>query len=163
VRQEIILLALVEMMNLVDEKNGRFSGALELLGFVNDFLRSLTPEVTAEKLTDTAFADSAMSRASVVLPVPGGPQKINDRSFPEPSMPLRSFPGPSRCSWPTNSSRLAGRIFSASGWEAFRGFAGGDPNKSMRFMLTQLASNVTAATELLSLIGPRCYAGAISK
>ncbi len=37
---------------------------------------SLTPDSTAEKETNSAPAASASRRASVVLPLPGGPQRI---------------------------------------------------------------------------------------
>src|SRR6185437_13941627 len=57
----------------------------------------------------------AISRASVVLPVPGGPQRIREWSCPD-SMARRSgLPGPRTCCWPTTSSRDRGRIRSASG------------------------------------------------
>src|SRR6266702_2258677 len=60
---------------------------------------SLTPASTAEKGTKRAPATWAMRKATVVLPVPGGPQRIIECRRP--------------------SSRLRGRIRSASG-------AGGD-------------------------------------
>ena len=41
-------------------------------------LTSLIPEVTAEKGTKWADVSVAMSRASVVFPDPGGPQKISE-------------------------------------------------------------------------------------
>ena len=57
----------------------------------------------------------AIMRASVVLPVPGGPHRIIECSLPA-SMACRSgLPGASRCCWPTNSSSERGRMRSASG------------------------------------------------
>ena len=54
-------------------------------------------------------------RASVVLPLPGGPQKIIDGTW-SLSMRRRSMrSSPTRCSCPTNSSKLRGRIRAASG------------------------------------------------
>ena len=63
---------------------------------------------------------SAMILASVVLPTPGGPQRIMEPD-PESSSLSRSIctrnglPGPSRCSCPLYSSRVRGRIRSAKG------------------------------------------------
>src|ERR1700733_1391891 len=53
--------------------------------------------------------------ASVVFPVPGGPQKIIDVESSFSMASRNGFPGPSRCSCPTNSSSVRGRILSASG------------------------------------------------
>src|SRR2546430_7936418 len=50
-----------------------------------------------------ALEARAMSRASVVLPVPGGPQKISECSCPVAMLADKGLPGPSRCCWPTNS------------------------------------------------------------
>src|SRR5919106_3809140 len=102
------------------------------------FFKSLTPDVTAEKCTQTAPADCAKICARVVLPLPGGPQRMREPSLPDAAMPLRSLPGPRRCSWPTNSSRVVGRILSASGWEAFCDRDDGDPNKSMLYATTAI-------------------------
>src|SRR5206468_2134294 len=76
---------------------------------------SLTPASTAEKGTKRAPATWAMRKASVVLPVPGGPQRIMECRRPSSSARRRTFPGPIRCCWPTTSSRPRGRIRSASG------------------------------------------------
>src|SRR3989344_5133352 len=54
-------------------------------------------------------------RARVVLPLPGGPHKMKEKSsfF---SMATRSgLPPPTRCSCPTNSSSFCGLIFEARG------------------------------------------------
>src|SRR6266542_621858 len=80
---------------------------------------SLTPASTAEKGTKRAPATWAMRKATVVLPVPGGPQRIIECRRPSSSARRSTLPGPIRCCWPTTSSRLRGRIRSASG-------AGGD-------------------------------------
>src|SRR5207253_4535553 len=53
---------------------------------------------------------------SVVLPVPGGPHKIKEGNVLPLSIKRRNTrPLPTRCSWPTNSLRVRGRIRSASG------------------------------------------------
>ena len=60
-------------------------------------LISLIPLVTAEKSINSALVMPAMIRASVVLPTPGGPQKIIEERL-SLSMSLRStFPSPRRC------------------------------------------------------------------
>src|SRR4051812_24900226 len=61
-----------------------------------------------------------MSRPRVVLPEPGGPQKTIDLMLPVSMADLRAFPEARRCSCPTNSSRVRGRIRAASGWAVSR-------------------------------------------
>ena len=68
-----------------------------------------------------ALVVSAMILASVVLPTPGGPQKIIELASSRSICTRSGLPGPTRCSWPTNSSRLRGRMRSASGAIALRG------------------------------------------
>ena len=76
---------------------------------------SFTPAVTAESDTKARSVVDATTVARVVLPVPGGPQRMIEESR-SASMRLRSgAPGPSRCCWPTISSRVRGRIRAASG------------------------------------------------
>src|SRR5687768_11008984 len=63
-----------------------------------------------------ALAVVASKRASVVLPVPGAPQRISEGRVPALSIKRRKIrPEPTRWLWPTNSSRVRGRIRSASG------------------------------------------------
>ena len=76
---------------------------------------SFTPASTAEKVTKRAPTTWAMSSASVVLPVPGGPQRIMEWSRPASSDWRNTLPGPMRWPWPTTSSSVRGRIRSASG------------------------------------------------
>ena len=57
-----------------------------------------------------------MTRARVVLPLPGGPQKIMElKSRPALRDRHNRRPGPTRCAWPTNSARVRGRIRAARG------------------------------------------------
>src|SRR5512146_1387566 len=56
-----------------------------------------------------------MIRASVVFPVPGGPQKISEGRGRAESTEERNFPSPRISSWPTNSESVRGRIRSARG------------------------------------------------
>ena len=73
------------------------------------------PLVTAEKSTNLDLVRWAMMRAKVVLPTPGGPQKIIEPML-SPSMSLRKiFPSPKRCLCPTNSSKSRGRRRAAKG------------------------------------------------
>jgi hypothetical protein len=55
----------------------------------------------------------------VVLPVPGGPQRIMEGILPFSMAVRRMLPLPARCSCPTSSSRVCGRIRSARGAEEF--------------------------------------------
>jgi hypothetical protein len=54
---------------------------------------SLTPEKTAEMAMKSASKASAISRASVVLPTPGGPQRIMLCSCPDWKAIASGFPG----------------------------------------------------------------------
>src|SRR6185503_186516 len=71
--------------------------------------------MTAERVMSSAPTASARIRASVVLPVPGGPQSSSDVRWPRET-DLRSGPAsPTRCCCPTNSSNVRGRMRAASG------------------------------------------------
>ena len=48
---------------------------------------------------------AATSRATVVLPVPGGPKKIIEPTVPVSRATRKDAPSPSRCGCPTTSSR----------------------------------------------------------
>src|SRR5947209_88071 len=65
--------------------------------------------------TNLACVISAMIWASVVFPVPGGPERITDGKRSASIARRSNFPGPRICSWPTNSSSDRGRIRVASG------------------------------------------------
>src|SRR3989338_254859 len=54
-------------------------------------------------------------RASVVLPEPGGPHRMNEKSSFLSIATRSGFPLPVRWSWPTNSSSVFGLIFDANG------------------------------------------------
>ena len=73
------------------------------------------PEVTALNGTKWSSVSAAMIRARVVLPVPGGPQKISDGTRPEATAWRRKAPSPATRSCPTTSSSVRGRMRSASG------------------------------------------------
>ena len=94
----------------------------------NAFFRSATPENTAESCSKCSAVASASSRATVVLPVPGGPQKISEPSERVSSMRVSAPSGPSRWSCPTTSASFVGRSLSASG----RGASASRPAASNR-------------------------------
>ncbi len=75
----------------------------------------------------------AMSWARVVLPVPGGPQKMTDDSRSASIRARSGRPGARRWSWPTTSSRVAGRSRAARGaWRASRSLGGGGEEVARR-------------------------------
>ena len=88
------------------------------------FLTNYLPEAR-EKLKNRTFCPGlrhtssgfALSKASVVLPVPGGPHnKIEENSRSDSIARRKSRPGPTRSSCPTYSSSERARIRAASGW-----------------------------------------------
>ena len=73
------------------------------------------PLSTALKATNSARVAAAITRASVVFPVPGGPQKISDGTWSVSIASRKSVLGPRMCCCPSTSSTVRGRIRSASG------------------------------------------------
>jgi hypothetical protein len=59
-------------------------------------LTSFTPALTADKVKNSRFKDLATILDNVVLPTPGGPQRMNDDRFPVSIMFLRMHPLPIR-------------------------------------------------------------------
>ena len=85
---------------------------------------SFTPAVTADSCSKSRRVLPATASASVVLPVPGGPQNSTDDSASVSTSRRSGRPGPSRWSCPTTSSIVRGRIRAASGaWRASRSAA----------------------------------------
>ena len=76
---------------------------------------SFTPAVTAESASKCARTSSASSRAIVVFPLPGGPQRISDGNAPARVSARSPALGASSCGWPIISSSWRGRMRSASG------------------------------------------------
>ena len=76
---------------------------------------SALPALTAESSSKAAPVTEAIRRATVVLPVPGGPYRITEPSRSSSIVRRSGAPGPSRCSWPATSSSVRGRRRSASG------------------------------------------------
>ena len=115
-RQKCVLLRLVEAMHLVEEQHGAPPDSCARCCARSAAARmSLTPAITADNAMNSASQVCATSRASVVLPVPGGPQRIIECRCPPSSMRRSGLPAPSRCAWPTYSSSASGRMRSASG------------------------------------------------
>lgn len=59
---------------------------------------SLTPAVTAERVSKALAVVAAMTLARVVLPVPGGPQRMTEERRSASIRARRGRPGASRCS-----------------------------------------------------------------
>src|SRR6266542_1631160 len=76
---------------------------------------SATPLMTADIVVKRAPIASARSRARVVLPLPGGPHSSSEPSWPRSTERRRGPRSPTRCSCPTNSSSVRGRIRAARG------------------------------------------------
>src|SRR5580704_18899243 len=90
-----------------------------------------------------------MSRPRVVLPTPGGPQRISELREPVSICFRKGVPTPTMCSCPTNSSSVRGRMPSArgrvasgevvsadeDGWRESEGPGGVRSNKPMRRLL----------------------------
>ena len=62
-----------------------------------------------------AWVISAIIRANVVFPLPGGPEKITEGKRSASIARRSNLPGARMCSWPTNSSIERGRMRVASG------------------------------------------------
>src|SRR3990172_7615753 len=77
--------------------------------------RSATPALTALTGLKKELVLLAMTLARVVLPLPGGPQRIIEGSRPPSIAFLSTRPSPTRCFWPTNSFSVDGLIRVASG------------------------------------------------
>jgi acyl carrier protein len=102
-------------VHLVDEEDSRRPCACAADARSTASRMSLTPPSTADMAMNWASKASAIRRASVVLPVPGGPQRIIEWRRPDANATRKGLPGPSRCCWPITWSSVFGRSRSASG------------------------------------------------
>ena len=129
VGEESVLLGLVEAMNLVDEQDrplavqSKRSSAWAIAART-----SATPDETADSAVISAPIASASKRASVVLPVPGGPHRISEARCPRAidlrsglvrrrgAPDRRSHRASAGASWPPEVERraAAGRVVRAS-------------------------------------------------
>ncbi len=73
------------------------------------------PLSTALKGTKSALVRRAIRRASVVLPTPGGPQRMMEPISSRSICARSGLPGPTMCSCPAKSSQRSGRMRSARG------------------------------------------------
>ena len=81
---------------------------------------SFTPPSTALMVMNCASNACAISRAMVVLPVPGGPQRMQLCGCPDSNASRSGMPSPSRCCCPTTCARVRGRRRSGKGtWRAW--------------------------------------------
>ena len=78
-------------------------------------LTSLTPDETADSCIKSKSINFDIISASVVLPTPGGPQRIIETIDLLSSINLIGLPLPIKCSCPKNPSRVSGLSLSASG------------------------------------------------
>ena len=119
--QQRVLLGLREAVDLVEEQHRR--DAVEVAAgprLLHDLAHVAHAGGDGRELDELAARrPCAIACASVVLPVPGGPQRMTET---EPDSPVRSparatsgDPGVSRCRCPATSSRLVGRMRTASG------------------------------------------------
>src|SRR5205823_623586 len=76
---------------------------------------SATLADTAESSSKSAPVTPATMRASVVLPLPGGPYRIVEPTRSSSIASRSADPSPRTCRWPTNSSSALGRSRRASG------------------------------------------------
>jgi hypothetical protein len=83
-RQEGVLLSLVEAMDLINKEESRFSVSLARS---TTSRTSFTPASTAESSMNSQSKAAPISLAKVVFPDPGGPHKITEgiRPCPEPT------------------------------------------------------------------------------
>ena len=88
---------------------------------------SLTPERTALIASKWARVGRRITWARVVLPEPGGPQRIRERSASVSMARRRGVPGPRASSCPRISSSVRGRMRSARGASGPLGFRGRSP------------------------------------
>ena len=118
VRQERVLLGLVEAVDLVDEQDGaagRASAGARSAAAMTSLI-SLMPDVTALNAMKSAPATVASSRASRRLARAGrSPEDQGVQRAVVERLAQRPCRGRAGAAWPTNSSSVRGRIRSASG------------------------------------------------
>jgi hypothetical protein len=93
-RQKGVLLALVEAVHLVDKHDGAPHQAVRATWACSTASRmSFTPPRTALMVMNCASNASAMSRAMVVLPTPGGPHKMQLCGWPDSNARRKAIGG----------------------------------------------------------------------
>ena len=94
VGQKRVLLGLVEAVDLIDEDDGSASMLAVFSAPAMTSLISLIPESTALNRRKSLFVLCATIEASVVLPEPGGPQRIIEETSSRSIWRRSGFPGP---------------------------------------------------------------------
>jgi hypothetical protein len=104
-RQKGILLRLVEAMHFIDEQD-RVPPRLRQrrLGPRDRVANILDARKHCGQRDELGVERIAISRASVVLPTPGGPHRIIECGLPDANATASGLPGASRCRWPMTSS-----------------------------------------------------------
>src|SRR5206468_12333037 len=92
---------------------------------------SLTPALVADSSSKAELVAWATIWARVVLPLPAGPHRITERSSSASIRERRALRWPSTWAWPTNSSRVRGRIRAASGAPACSASSAPAENRSV--------------------------------
>ena len=121
VRQDDVLLGLVETMDLVDEEHRALAGTARRAWASATIACEVRPRPRRRPRwrRTRPWSCRASKRASVVLPQPGGPQRMTEGRCPRSGRRrAASIPGPTASVWPTNSSRVRGRMRAASGASA---------------------------------------------
>ena len=95
--QEAVLLRLIEAVDFVDEENRPPPLPAPHFGLGYRLAHFLDPEKTADNAMNSHWNCVAIIRASVVLPTPGGPQRIIECGCPDAKARRKGLPGPSRC------------------------------------------------------------------
>ena len=118
VRQEGVLLRLVEAVHLVDEDDRRPPAARQLgaLDRLADVLDAAEHRRDGEELGVEGLRDEPRERR--LLPTPGGPTGSSECSRPVSKAVRSGFARAERCCWPITSSSVRGRRRSASGASA---------------------------------------------
>ena len=107
--EQRVLLGLAEPVHLVDEEHGRRAAGAAGAGPSSITARtSLTPAVSADIATKRRSVAPATRWAMVVLPLPGGPQRITDVA-PRRPRPAGAAARPGRAGGPARPARRAPR------------------------------------------------------
>ena len=93
--------------------------------------RSFTPALTALSATKWESVARAMMKARVVLPEPGGPQRIIEKGVSRSMDSFRSRPWPTSPCWPRKPSSESGRMRAASGASRWSCFSAWSENRSV--------------------------------
>ena len=106
--EEGVLLGLVEAVDLVHEHNGPLAKAAVVRRLLHHRPDLLDAAGDSGEVHKGGPGVVAITRARVVFPTPGGPQKIMEEIWSPSMRRRRTFPGPSRWDWPTTSSSVSG-------------------------------------------------------